>query len=559
MIGGDGVDTASYVDATSTVSVDLNQQDVEQDTIGRGKDTLSGIENLTGSDHTDILIGDAFNNRIDGGAGDDKVEGGAGNDVLIGGAHDVYGDTIAYSLATSGVTVSLALTSAQDTKGAGKDTISQFEHLTGSDFNDKLTGTSAKNVLDGGKGDDILIGALGGDTLYGNVEDALGDTVSYAASKVGITAELAAGDGEAKYTSNKVNFTDTLLDIENIIGGSAADDLTGDEGANRLEGGAGNDTLNGGEGNDTLIGGAGADTLIGGDDTDTASYETSKLGVTVVLDGVTAGKGGDAAGDTLAADIENVIGSAAADFITGNGGINLLSGSAGNDKLDGGGGDDELEGGAGNDTLIGGAGADDLIGGDGIDTASYATAGGTVTVSTEGSGFGDDAEGDTLTGVENIIGSDFNDNLGGDATYANRLEGGKGDDTLMDTHTGDGIDTLLGGEGNDTIWGFAGDKLDGGAGTDDTLVALAALINFVTVDLSKNLFSEGKAKSTLAGFEHVTGSNANDTLTGTAGINKISGEDGADTIEGLAGADILDGGGTLTGTPTLQFSDFDFV
>ncbi len=65
----------------------------------------------------------------------------------------------------------------------------------------------------------------------------------------------------------------------------------------------------------------------------------------------------------------------------------------------------------------------------------------------------------------------------------------------------------------------------------------------VTVDLSKNLFTEGKATSTLAGFEHVTGSGANDTLTGTAGVNKIEGMDGADTIEGLAGADILDGGG----------------
>ncbi len=431
--GGAGIDTASYALAGNTVVVDLGMQNAKQDTLAGGKDTLTGIENLIGSAFTDVLTGDSFANKIDGSGGDDKIDGDAGNDVLIGGSNDAYGDTLAYAKATGGVTVNLALTSLQDTKGAGKDTVSLFENLTGSDFNDTLTGDAKINVIDGGKGDDILIGGLGSDILYGNIEDAFGDTVSFSGMTAAVTVLLVAADGTAKYMNGAIQEIDTLLDIENLIGGSGADKLTGDENGNRIDGGAGNDTLDGGEGNDLLIGGVGGDTIAGGDHTDTVSYTASTAGVTIKLDNyVTLGTGGEAAGDKLGSDIENVLGSSRDDKITGNGEINLLVGGIGNDTLDGGANNDDLEGGAGNDTLIGGAGKDDLIGGDGIDTASYASAGAGVTVSTEGDGFGSDAEGDTLTGVENIIGSDSNDYLYGDATYANTLTGGKGDDYLFD-------------------------------------------------------------------------------------------------------------------------------
>ncbi|WP_419737540.1 hypothetical protein [Pseudomonas sp. COR18] len=62
--------------------------------------------------------------------------------------------------------------------------------------------------------------------------------------------------------------------------------------------------------------------------------------------------------------------------------------------------------------LDGGAGADVLNGGAGTDTASYAnsTAGVTVNLVT-GTGVGGDAQGDTLMGIESVVGSAFNDTL----------------------------------------------------------------------------------------------------------------------------------------------------
>ena len=85
-----------------------------QDTGGAGTDTLASIENLTGSAFDDTLTGDAGANVISGLAGDDILTAG-GNDTLDGGDGT---DTASYADAGSGVTVSLAITTAQDTGGA---------------------------------------------------------------------------------------------------------------------------------------------------------------------------------------------------------------------------------------------------------------------------------------------------------------------------------------------------------------------------------------------------------------------------------------------------------
>ena len=101
-------------------------------------DTLSNIENLTGSNFDDTLEGNSLNN------------------VLVGGLGT---DTVSYANATSGangvgVTVNLALTTAQNTVTAGTDTLSGFENLTGSQFNDTLIGSGGVNVLMGLGGND---------------------------------------------------------------------------------------------------------------------------------------------------------------------------------------------------------------------------------------------------------------------------------------------------------------------------------------------------------------------------------------------------------------------
>ena len=64
---------------------------------------------------------------------------------------------MSYENAGAAVAVSLATTAAQNT-GAGKDTLSGFENLTGSALNDTLTGLTAANVLIGLAGNDTLNG-----------------------------------------------------------------------------------------------------------------------------------------------------------------------------------------------------------------------------------------------------------------------------------------------------------------------------------------------------------------------------------------------------------------
>jgi Ca2+-binding RTX toxin-like protein len=93
------------------------------------------------------------------------------------------GDTASYATATAGVNVSLLLQgAAQNTVGAGTDTLTGFENLTGSGFNDTLRGDDEANVLAGLAGDDILIGNGGDDTLDGGAGTA--DTASYGTSPV---------------------------------------------------------------------------------------------------------------------------------------------------------------------------------------------------------------------------------------------------------------------------------------------------------------------------------------------------------------------------------------
>jgi Ca2+-binding RTX toxin-like protein len=157
------------------------------------------------------------------------------------------------------------------------------------------------------------------------------------------------------------------------------------------------------------------------------------------------------------------------------------NGQGGDDTLYGGDGDDELVGGANNDVLNGGIGADDLNGGSGIDRADYITSAYAVTVNLNtGVDEDDEAEGDTLTSIENVTGSTHSDLITGD-TAANLLQGLSGHDVLTG---GGGADTIEGGELDDILTGGEGaDVLDGGSGTDlaSYLVSTAG----VTVDLPK--------------------------------------------------------------------------
>jgi Ca2+-binding RTX toxin-like protein len=153
------------------------------------------------------------------------------------------------------------------------------------------------------------------------------------------------------------------------------------------------------------------------------------------------------------------------DTLYGSAGADTISGGKGSDHLYGGAGNDTLDGGLGNDVLFGGAGADQNIGGDGYDTLSYASSSAGVLVNLAwNQGIGGDAQGDTFSGIEKVIGSSFNDTLICDSSFGVNFDGGAGNDGIRG---GSGLDVLNGGSGNDWLEGGRGlDVLTGGTGND---------------------------------------------------------------------------------------------
>ena len=322
--GGNDNDWMNFSSSSYLANIDLSTSKyIISPSSGAVVSSIINVENIIGTNYNDALTGNAGNNIFIGGSGSDAINGGAGM------------DTSSYAKST-GVTVNLNLGTAIEKYGTYTtytDSLTSIENIIGSSFADTITGDSLNNTFTGGAGNDTLDGGAGVDTAsYSS---------SYQGVKVNLTTGSATGHG-----------TDTLLNIENVIGSSYADTLTGNSGANSLLGGAGNDILTGGAGNDILNGGAGADW---------AYYNTAVSAVSVSLATTAIQITGGAGSDTLI-DIENLLGSQYNDTLTGSTFANILNGGAGNDILNGG---------AGNDTLIGGAGKDALTGGTGADLFSF--------------------------------------------------------------------------------------------------------------------------------------------------------------------------------------------
>ena len=477
--GGGGVDTASYASSGAGVAVSL--------ALGTGfggdaeGDHLSNIENLTGSNYNDTL------------------EGNAGNNVLAGG---VGLDTVSYANATSGannqgVTVNLALTTAQNTIRAGTDTLSGFENLTGSQFNDTLTGSSGNNVLTGLGGNDRLDGGAGADHMFGgtgndtyvvdNAGDVVDETDGDGTDTVQSLLSFSLADGVHAIGSLE-NLTLTGTGAINATGNELNNVLIGNSAANVLMGAGGNDTLNGAAGADKMYGGTGDDTYVIDNAGDVAN-EIDGAGTDTILSSISFNL----------ADTVHAIGSLENLTLTGTGAINAVGNAL----------DNVLTGNSGANVLVGGAGTDTLDGGGGVDTASYASSGAGVAVSLAlGTGFGGDAEGDHLSNIENLTGSNYNDTLEGNA----------------------GNNVLAGGVGIDTV-SYA--NATSGANNQGVTVNLA-------LTTAQNTIRAGT--DTLSGFENLTGSQFNDTLTGSSGNNVLTGLGGNDRLDGGAGADHMFGG-----------------
>ncbi len=472
--GGDGDD---LIFATADGVVDTGHTD----NILNGD---AGNDTITGSDTSDISNGGTGNDSILGEGGDDTINGDDGNDIIEGGdGNDVLtgddGDEFLVHLDNDDTIEG----------GSGNDSIlggNGEDHLFGDEGNDTIRGGEGDDLIEGGADNDALNGDSGADTIDGGVGDD----------------DVSGGEGNDLITGGEGGdelFGDEGADT--IFGGTGIDELNGGEGDDSLDGGEDNDQLDGGEGADSLIGGQGDDTLEGGDGNDSldggagidelrAGSGDDTLSGGAGEDSLSGGSGDDlisggADNDGITGDSGNdtINGDDGDDFILGNSGRDVIDGGTGNDTLDGGSssdtltggnGDDVVGGGSGNDLFIAGLGADTIVGGSGTDTVDYSASGASIDVTLEitssytvGGDFntntGGFAQGDFLFSIENVIGTDLNDQITGTVTD-NLFEGGAGNDILDGA---EGADTLQGGDGDDLLIGGTGsDELFGGNGSD---------------------------------------------------------------------------------------------
>ena len=128
-------------------------------------------------------------------------------------------DVVDYRNATSGVTVDLRLSTAQDT-GFGTTRLLNIEGINGSDFDDVITGNSADNRFEGRGGNDTFnIGSGGHDTLLYkliNASDATGGNGH------DVVNGFTVGTWEGTADTDRIDLRDLLSDSGYTGTGSAS-------------------------------------------------------------------------------------------------------------------------------------------------------------------------------------------------------------------------------------------------------------------------------------------------------------------------------------------------
>lgn len=542
-----------------------------------GNDTLYGYERndlLYGGNGSDTLYGGDGNDTLSGGNGQDVLWGDTGDDILEGGLDRdlIHGgdgvDTVFYSVNSTNFIIyregagyltikDTGSTDASGITGAVGDRI--YDDVEIVQFLDATLDLRTMTFTTGqvGWGTPLAFyGTPGADSIFGNQADDIiygYDDNDYLAGWIGNDYIYGGAGNDQIYGETGNDF---------LYGEAGSDTLYGGDGNDNISGGDGQDTLWGDAGDDTLEGGLDRDFIHGGDGIDTVFYNMNSTNFIIYREGSgyltikdTGSTGTSAitgtAGDRVFDDVEIVqfldttldlrtmtftigepawgtplpmYGTSGSDIIYGTYGSDTIygyddpdgiGGGPGNDRIYGGAGNDQLYGEAGDDIIDGGAGNDIMDGGAGNDTVSYesATAGVTVNLSTTSSQNTVGAGSDTITTMENILGSPYNDTLTGN-TQANIINGGAGNDTLS------------GGSGDDVLIGCLGaDTLTGGAGSDKFKFSLSGLdsnIDHITdfsisdndkLELNSILFGYDPFASAIEDFVSLTTSGTNTVLS----------------------------------------------
>jgi Flp pilus assembly pilin Flp len=412
---------------------------------------------------------------LDGTAGNKTLVGGAGNDTFLGGAGDnlnggAGSNTVSYAQSagvtvmggrcrcnpiTTGLTINLG-NPASNTGDAANTTYTNIQNIIGSSHGDIITGDAGNNVITSGGGQDTFYSSGGNDTFIGH-----NATLSYQNESGPITVDLAA-----KTVTKSSGGVDTFTGVNRLIGTTHGDTFNGGSAGASVSGlgitefGSHN-TFNLGTASGLTISDTGGSSLFvvgnkptdanttvlfGNGSSDTVSFANLSQGVTYNM---TSSLGTGPLAQYVIGAMTNVIGTNFGDTITGVTPYSSVTGGSGNDTISG----------ATNSTLNGGAGVNTL-------DYSASSAGVNVNLATN-TVSGGNAQGDTISNFQNVIGSATGDNvLTGLSLGGSTITGGNGNDTI--TVTGNSANTINAGNGNNTIVSNSGalDTIHVGSGNN---------------------------------------------------------------------------------------------
>ncbi len=590
--GGAGIDTAridrfSYSDAiayrftgaaTATLSdgTTLSGIEIVEINTAYGNDVLTagtamrvvfnaagGNNVLTGNAGNDVMTSGYGNDTIRSGSGMDRIIDGGGANVIDAGAND---DEVSVDGASGHSRILL---------GTGNDLVY---------LNNGGGSAGGLYTVDGGDGIDhawINRSASGRDLTFilsANATLVNGDVTLANVERV----HIRSGSGRDSLVGGALDdWFNGMSGADTLRGLGGNDELTGWYGADRLEGGDGADILwatggiKDGEA-DTLLGGAGADELHmnrgdfadGGAEEDRLFLDLTEEFVDFTFVFSTGLVQVDAT--TRFTGMERLFfdGGRGHDSVTGGALADVLEGNAGNDRLRAGAGNDELTDGDGNDSLYGEAGDDLFVrtdfdangtdffdGSTGVDTLRFnIVSGAPVWLDMVAQQYnGGLAQGLTLRLVENVVGSDADDDIRGSAS-ANTFWGGKGTDYLEGR---EGSDVLVGGEGSDILSGGTGRDIFrfglGATGSGDLILDFVRGEDRIAIEREAFGLVHAAAPSLVVGASPVANAATAQFLFET-GTGRLWFD--ADGTGGQADASWL---ATLSGVTTLSTADLILV